>query len=255
MDGDLNVGHEYTRAALLSRRTRPCDGRHRLHWVAFGPPLTNTGADVHAVSRRPESTAGGLTWHVAALTDANACDELASRLVSDVLFHLASAVTGARDVNLVRPLMMANQAAAVNLLTAVARSAPTARVVLAGSVEEPHLGHNLIPHSPYAAAKSATTAYARMFWALWNVRVSVLQIAMVYGPGQPDETKLVPYATRALLRGEAPRLTSGARLVDWVYVDDLVEALVRTAEADAAVGKVSISAVGSSYPPGTLWRS
>ena len=58
----------------------------------------------------------------------------------DVVFHLASAVTGARDVDLVVPLMMANQAAAVNLLTAVAKSAPATRVVLAGSVEEPHEG-------------------------------------------------------------------------------------------------------------------
>lgn len=202
------------------------------------PRLTNSGADVHVVSRRRESAATGFRWHVADLTDADACDELVSTVVPDVLFHLASAVTGARDINLVRPLMMANQAAAVNLLTAVAKSAPMTRAVLTGSVEEPHPGHNLIPHSPYAAAKSATTAYARMFWALWDVRVSVLQIAMVYGPGQPDETKLVPYATQALLRGETPRLTSGTRLVDWVYVDDLVEALVRTAEADAAIGKV-----------------
>ena len=34
-------------------------------------------------------------------------------------------------------------------------------------------------------------------FALWDVRVSVLQIAMVYGPAQPDLTKLVPYVTLA----------------------------------------------------------
>jgi nucleoside-diphosphate-sugar epimerase len=150
---------------------------------------------------------------------------------------MASAVTGARDLDLVLPLMAANQAAAVNLLTAVAKSAPAARVVLAGSLEEPHQPDDLTPSSPYAAAKWAATAYARMFAALWDVRVSVVQIAMAYGPGQFDATKLVPYAALALLRGDAVRLSSGTRLVDWVYVDDVVDAIVRTAEKDAAIGE------------------
>jgi nucleoside-diphosphate-sugar epimerase len=179
-----------------------------------------------------------MAWHVADLAEPSACLELIGAVAPDVVFHLASAVTGARDVDLVLPLMEANQVAAVNLLTAIAKSAPAARVVLAGSVEEPHRGPDLTPVSPYAAAKSAATAYARMFAKLWDVRVSVLQIAMVYGPAQRDLTKLVPYATLTLLRGNAPQLSSGTRLVDWVYVDDVVAALLRTAETDAAIGEV-----------------
>jgi nucleoside-diphosphate-sugar epimerase len=141
-------------------------------------------------------------------------------------------------VDLVIPLMQANQATAVHLLTAVAKSAPSARVILTGSVEEPRQDRDPAPNSPYAAAKLAATAYSRMFFKLWDVRVSVLRIAMVYGPAQPDLTKLVPYTTLALLGGDAPQLSSGTRLVDWVYVDDVVDALVRTAEADAAIGEV-----------------
>ena len=111
-------------------------------------------------------------------------------------------------------------------------------MVLAGSVEEPHEGSDPTPHSPYTAAKWSATAYARMFFALWDVRVSVLQIAMVYGPAQPDLTKLVPYVTLAFMRGDSPQLSSGTRLVDWVYVDDVVDALVRTAETDTTIGRV-----------------
>jgi nucleoside-diphosphate-sugar epimerase len=77
-----------------------------------------------------------------------------------------------------------------------------------------------------------------MFAKLWDVRVSVLQMAMVYGPAQRDLAKLVPYATLSLLRGNAPQLSSGMRLVDWVYVDDVVAALLRSAQTDAAIGEV-----------------
>jgi UDP-glucose 4-epimerase len=179
-----------------------------------------------------------MAWHVADLAEPRACLELIGAIAPDVVFHLASTVTGARDVDLVLPLMEANQVAAVNLLTAIAKLSPAARVVLAGSVEEPHQGPDLTPVSPYAAAKSAATAYAKMFAKLWDVRVSVLQIAMVYGPAQRDLTKLVPYATLTLSRGNAPQLSSGTRLVDWVYIADVVDALLRTAETDAAIGEV-----------------
>jgi UDP-glucose 4-epimerase len=200
--------------------------------------LVGLGAEVHAVSRRPRHSPKGPAWHIADLTDYEACVELVGTVAPNVVFHLASAVTGARDIDLVVPVMAANQGAAVNLMTAVAKSAPTATIVLAGSIEEPHQGDDLTPHSPYAAAKWAASAYARMFSALWDIRASVLQIAMVYGPAQPDLTKLVPYATLALLRGEVPHLSSGTRLVDWVYIDDVVNALLRAAEDDRAIGKV-----------------
>ena len=134
--------------------------------------------------------------------------------------------------------MAANQGAAVNLLTAVAKSAPTARVVLAGSIEEPHQGDDLTPHSPYAAAKWAASAYARMFSALWDVRVSVLQIAMVYGPAQPDLTKLVPYATLALLRGEYRSCRAGhAWSTGCMWTTSLMLSSARP-RTDRTIGKV-----------------
>jgi hypothetical protein len=43
-----------------------------------------------------------------------------------------------------------------------------------------------------------------------------------HGPAQPDLTKLVPYVRLAFMHGDSPQLSSGARLVDWVYVDDVV---------------------------------
>lgn len=199
--------------------------------------LAGLGAVVHAVSRRPGRTSEhGEVWHAADLADPGAVRNLVRRVRPDHVFHLASAVTGARDPAIVRATLDANLGAAVNLLTA-ATEVPVRRLVLAGSVEEPREG-DPTPQSPYAVAKWAATGYARMFHRLWGVPVTVLRVAMVYGPDQPDTGKLVPYVTLALLRGEDPELSSGTRPVDWVYVDDVVEAFVRAAEAEAAAGRV-----------------
>ncbi|MBB2909119.1 nucleoside-diphosphate-sugar epimerase [Streptosporangium becharense] len=211
------------------------------------------GAEVHAVSRRPHvrhgervrqgegARPGGASvdpvWHVADVGDARAVGELVEKSRPDVVFHLASEVAGARDRRLVLPMMRANLASVVNLLTAVSET-PGTRLVLAGSSEEPRAEEGeTVPSSPYAVAKWAAAGYARMFHRLWDVPVVNLRIGMVYGPGQADTRKLVPYVTLALLRGEAPELSSGTRELDWIHVDDVVDAFLAAARADGAAGR------------------
>ncbi len=203
--------------------------------------LESLGAEVHAVSRTRRAS-GGAIWHALDLRDGAATGDLIRATRPDVVFHLASEVTGTRDVHAVRPTLEANLSSVINLLTAVmdaADGAAAARVVLAGSIEEPRPEKGEITSSsPYAVAKWAATGYARLFHQLWRVPVTVLRVAMVYGPGDPNTRRLVPYVTRSLLEGRPPEISSGTRLVDWVYVDDVVDAFIAAAETEAAAGGV-----------------
>ena len=195
------------------------------------------GATVHAVSRTFQTSDNDLKWERADLTDETAVRELVRRVQPDLVLHLASEVSGGRDVELVLPMLRANLLAAVNLMVACTE-AGRPRLVLAGSMEEPDMGDpEAVAQSPYAVAKWGQLAYARHFSALHELPVVHLRVFMVYGPGQLDLRKLVPYVTVSLLRGEMPRLTSGAREVDWVYVDDVVEAFLRAAVAPGAEGR------------------
>jgi UDP-glucose 4-epimerase len=199
------------------------------------------GAIVYAVSRRARPARADhlqreLHWECADVTDAAATEALVRRVRPDVILHLASAVSGDRDRTLVLPMLRANLLAAVNVMLA-ADAAGCRRVVLAGSMEEPELGDcEAVPQSPYAAAKWAGHVYARLFHSLYELPVVHLRVFMVYGPEQRDLGKLVPYVTLALLRGEAPQLMSGAREVDWIYVDDVAEAFLAAAVAPSVDG-------------------
>ena len=82
-----------------------------------------------------------------------------------------------------------------------------------------------VPGSPYAAAKWAATGFARMFHDLYGVPVVITRPFMTYGPRQRPH-KVIPYVILSLLRGESPALGSGRRLVDWVYVDDVIRGLL-----------------------------
>lgn len=197
--------------------------------------LVREGHEVHGVSRNPRHD-GEVTWRQADLADPTAAEELLKRVRPDTVLHLASYVSGSRELDAVLPTMQHNLVAAVNVLVAAAGSG-CGLVALTGSMEEPESSSgDPTPGSPYAAAKYASGAYGRMIHALHDLAVVNLRVFMVYGPGQDDRTKLVPYVVTSLLRGERPQLSSGVRPVDWVYVDDVVDAFLAAARRPDLAG-------------------
>jgi nucleoside-diphosphate-sugar epimerase len=144
---------------------------------------------------------------------------------------------GAPDLVHLLPTFHNNLQTTVNLLT-VAAEIGCHRLVLAGSLAEPEIGDLMaaVPSSPYAAAKFASSAYARMFHALYQLPVVILRVFMVYGPGQKDFTKLIPYVTLSCLQRTPPKITSGERLIDWIYVDDVIEGFIAAAQAPSIEG-------------------
>ncbi|NUT10767.1 MAG: NAD-dependent epimerase/dehydratase family protein [Nonomuraea sp.] len=197
--------------------------------------LRALGAQVHAVSRRPQQARHGEIWHQAQLCDAGVTSRLFRSVRPSLLFHLASEVTGSRGEEVVRATLESNVVGAVNVLAAAREY--DVRTVFTGSIEEPRPGNaHEPPSSAYAMSKWAATGYAQLYHRLWDLPVTVLRPGMVYGPAQPDTTKLVPYVTLCLLGGRRPRLTRGTKLADWIYVDDVVDAFVLAGESDKAVG-------------------
>jgi nucleoside-diphosphate-sugar epimerase len=221
---------EYTGARVLVTGASGFIGARVLHM------LDKLGAEACGTyhNTKPEELSDN--WRSCDLTDYAAVAALLRDIKPDVIFHLASHVSGRRSMDAVMPTFHNNLMSTVNLLC-VAQEMACKRIVLANSMEEPELsGSYPVPSSPYAAAKFAGAAYARMFHALHKTPVVIARIFMVYGPGQGDVTKLVPHVTLNLLKGEAPKLTSGSRLVDWVYVDDVVKGLLALGIAPGILG-------------------
>lgn len=136
---------------------------------------------------------------------------------------------------MVLPTFHTNLLSTVNLLTAAAE-VECRRIVLAGSLEEPE-SNDGAPSSPYAASKLAATTYARMFWELYKTPITSARIFMVYGPGHRDVKKLIPFTILSLLREEPPAVSAGARLVDWVFIDDVISGLIALAHAPGIEGQ------------------
>src|SRR5262245_59730903 len=80
--------------------------------------LVNDGADVHAVSRFPHPD-DEVFWWRADLTDADAVRDIVQKVQPDIVYHLASHVSGTRDLSAVQLCANANLMSTINVLTAV----------------------------------------------------------------------------------------------------------------------------------------
>ena len=169
------------------------------------------------------------------MAKANAARNLIHSLKPDVIFHLAGLTSASPGLEMVLPTMQSLLVSTVNVLTAASESG-CRRLVLAASMREPSPSDGeTVPSSPYAAAKFACSAYGRMFSKIYGLPVVLIRPFMTYGPKQ-SVSKLVPYVTLSLLRGESPKLGSGQSQADWIYIDDVIDGLLAAAVTPGVEG-------------------
>jgi UDP-glucose 4-epimerase len=87
----------------------------------------------------------------------------------------------------------------------------------------------------------------------WGIEFTALALASVYGPRQRPEGGVVAALVAARRRGEVPRLSGdGRQSRDFVYVDDVVDALVRAGQRGS--GLVVNVGTGVQTTLRDLWR-
>jgi len=167
------------------------------------------------------------------LTSEPAARQAVEAIGPEIVFHLAGLVDTRQSPEAVVPTLAHNLLAAVHLMNALVGSG-CQRVLMVTSSESPPFG--LAPNSPYAASKLAVSAYAGMYSTSFGLPVVIARPHLVFGPHQAPD-KLVPYLIRCGLENAPPRLSSGKRRCDPVYVKDVVRAMLHMVLADGAPGR------------------
>ena len=192
--------------------------------------LFSLGCQVYGISRNFRNPAidGDYEHFSSDLSDLGMVREIIGGVRPDYVFHLAGLPVGNRSYEFVLPTLESNLMSTLNLLLALTDE-KCGKMILAGSLEEPAPGSNDIPSSPYAISKWAASQYGRMFQSLYQIPFVHLRLFMVYGPGRQDDKKLIPYVIKCLMEKRPPEMTSGSREIDWIFVEDVVEGLIRAA--------------------------
>lgn len=92
-----------------------------------------------------------------------------------------------------------------------------------------HEDHATAPQTYYGAAKLACEHLLRIYSNRTRVPVSILRLSHTYGPGDTSQ-KVIPNCVRAVLLNQSPMLYGdGTDIRDYVFVSDVVEAIVQAA--------------------------
>ncbi len=175
----------------------------------------------------------------------------------DCAYHLAARVSVSESVLYPRDYNATNVGGTVSLIQAV-RDSGVRRMVFAssGAIYGEHVTPCVKeeaapnPSSPYAVSKLAAEHYVNTIGALWGIDTVILRVFNAYGPGQqlrPSHPPVVPALLRQALGGGSIIVHGdGRQQRDFVYVDDVVRALIASATAPN-INRLTIN-VGSGVP-------
>lgn len=229
----------------------------------LGSALANTLVEHgHVVRVLDDESAGDRTRLHASVHftrgDVNDVPKLWSLLQGvDCVYHLAARVSVSESVLYPRDYNATNVGGTVSLIQA-ARDSGVRRLVFTSSGaiygEQNSEAVNELatpnPASPYAVSKLAAEHYVNTIGALWGIDTVILRVFNAYGPGQslrPSHPPVVPALLRQALGGGSIIVHGdGRQKRDFVYVDDVVSALIATATA-SNVNRLTIN-IGSGVP-------
>jgi UDP-glucose 4-epimerase len=160
----------------------------------------------------------------------------------DCVYHLAARVSVPESIIYPREYNAANVGGTVSLMEAM-RDVGVRRVVFIssgavyGDQQDQPVRETAIPYprSPYAVSKLAAEFYVRTIGDLWGIETVSLRVFNAYGPGQhlpPSHPPVIPNFLRQAIRGGTIVVHGdGSQTRDYVYVDDVVSAMIAAATA------------------------
>lgn len=172
--------------------------------------------------------------------------ELAKAVVAgaDAVVHLAANSGVEQSVRNPLADFETNASGTLNYLEAARRS-KVKRFVFASSSApigecEPPIHEEVAPHpvSPYGAGKLAGEGYCSAYFGTYGLETVALRFGNVYGPGSRHKTSVVAKFIRQALDGETLEIYGdGNQTRDFIFIDDLVEAIWKATTVDGIGGE------------------
>jgi UDP-glucose 4-epimerase len=148
--------------------------------------------------------------------------------VRDATYTFHSNVIGTFNV-----LMACRQASVDRVLFASSREVYGEPITLPVDEDSPLLSIN-----SYGASKVAGEAYCRAFRREFGLQVAILRLANVYGPR--DIGRVIPTWIERATAGLNMDVYGGKQIVDFVWIDHVVDALIRAAAHDGPLPPTNV---------------
>ncbi len=168
------------------------------------------------------------------------------------VFHLAGSKSRTNSLSEFKTSFEINYLGTLNLFEALLECQNFKLVTILGTIEE--YGHTIspfkensqeLPSSAYGLSKLSATKLAMIFYQQFNLPVVVLRPSIAYGPYQGDEM-FIPALIKTLIKKQPFKMTEGNQLRDFIYIDDLTNALIKGISCTGLEGQIINIASGTS---------
>lgn len=193
-----------------------------------------------------------ITFHTVDLLDKAALTRLMEKINPTAIFHLAT-YADYRDQDKIPQMIDTNIQGTANLLLAsvninykifVNTGSSSEYGFKEKSMKESDL---LQPISFYAATKAGATLLSQAFAYYYKKPVVTIRPFSVYGPWE-EPTRFIPVVIKSIMTNSPINLTSGSQRRDFIFVDDIVNAYIKSiGKGKKLMGEIINAGTGKQY--------
>ncbi len=102
------------------------------------------------------------------------------------------------------------------------------------------------PITIYGRAKLYSTNYLKFLYKIYDFPVVILRLYQVYGPIQ-KRNRIIPYIINSIIEKKNIYTTKGDQIRDFCYIDDVVDAIIKSLESKKSNGEIINIGLGKGY--------
>lgn len=155
----------------------------------------------------------------------------------NTIYHLASNAIVRKCANDPMGAYMTNVIGTVTILEAVRNVGMNTVKKIIISTSDKVYGHAQHPYTEttpfeprytYESTKACQDIVAQNYFYNYNLPINIIRCSNVYGPNDPNTSRLIPNAIKSINQKENPKVHSGVAdfIREFVYVDDVIDAML-----------------------------
>ena len=200
--------------------------------------LKENEADVSIVSRDCEQSD---SQFIIDITNFDETYKVIQKIKPDIVYHLAASISRNRDFSIYEKMAAVNVQGTLNILRSLegidAHFIFTSSSEIYGNNTSPfHENQIPKPVSPYSLSKINAEMLIQTYCNNHNKKFTNLRVFNFYGENMP-EGFFIPQMINSLKKSEDFLMTKGEQVRDFLYVGDVVNAMVLTAKNTSSHGE------------------
>lgn len=200
--------------------------------------------EIAVLDRSDNVQLDNVTKFVGDICDNSFVERAILKFQPNIVFHLAGYKNRSSNIEEVSESLKVNLIGTLNLYQALTKVTSVESIVTLGTTDEYGMNNSDFsessvekPISPYGFSKFCGTQLAQFFNRTFDLPVIVLRPTIAYGPYQANDM-FIPSLITTLMSNRDFEMTEGYQLRDFIYISDLVDAMLLISENQNHYGEV-----------------